>query len=163
MTKKRLKEALWYDHLTGDFLWRSHGRVAGTTVKAGPGLEYRKIMIDGKCYLAHRLAWLYSYGKWPVNTIDHINGDGLDNRVINLRDVTPEINHQNHYRRSSTRKGLPVGVGATKGRKHGAYTAKFTIRGKQIYLGRFDTPAEASDAYQEAKDQHLGKLLEELI
>lgn len=163
LTKKRLRAVLWYDPKTGDFLWRSHGRVAGTNVHNGGGIWYRRVKIDGENYYAHRLVWLYTHGRWPINQIDHINGDGLDNALSNLRDTTPQINRQNHHRRNPTARNLPVGIGYSKGRKAGAYTAKIGLLGKRVYLGRFDTAEDASAAYQKAKSEHMGKLLGRLV
>ncbi|MFW4291481.1 HNH endonuclease [Salmonella enterica subsp. enterica serovar Paratyphi C] len=47
-------------------------------------MGYIRIYINKKWYLAHRLAWLYVTGKWPINVIDHINRNKADNRFINL-------------------------------------------------------------------------------
>jgi len=51
-------------------------------------IGYIIIKINRKDYQAHRLAWLYEYGNFPKQTIDHINRIKTDNRICNLRDVS---------------------------------------------------------------------------
>lgn len=53
---------------------------------------YLIIKIKGKQYKAHRLAWFMYYGKFPKFTIDHINGNKLDNRICNLQDISQSLN-----------------------------------------------------------------------
>ena len=99
LTQQQLKEHLSYDYATGVFinLRNKPGRGGGIGSVAGNsnvnGYVYIKVM--GKRYMAHRLAWLYHYGEWPVNEIDHINNIKDDNRICNLRDVTHSENQQN--------------------------------------------------------------------
>jgi hypothetical protein len=87
LTAERLREILGYDPETGLFtrLVRTGriraGEVAGTAHSRG----YRSIVIDGRVYLSHRLAWLYVHGEWPPEQIDHINRNRADNRLVNLR------------------------------------------------------------------------------
>ena len=63
LSQARCKDLWEYDALTGLF-WskRYTGKCVGSTTDAG----YVVIEADGKQYLAHRLAWLYSYGTLPV-------------------------------------------------------------------------------------------------
>ena len=56
---------------------------------------YLKTTIKGKHYHLSRLAWMYVYGVWPNNFIDHIDHDRKNNRIDNLRDVTALENNRN--------------------------------------------------------------------
>jgi HNH endonuclease/AP2 domain len=86
----------------------------------------------------------------PDESVDHINGDKLDNRKCNLRLSTTSQNLAN-------RPGL-------KGRKykgvhlnHGAYMATISYNNTAHYLGRFKTPEEAATAYNEAAKKIHGE------
>jgi hypothetical protein len=79
-------------------------------------------------------------GEWPKNEIDHINGDSLDNRWINLREATHVDNATNRHRRKN-RSGF-VGV-----RKYAHdWGASFSADKKYYRLGHFNTPEEAHQA-----------------
>ncbi len=89
LTQQRLHELLHYDAETGFFTKK---RFAVGSYQEG----YLYICLDNKSYGAHRLAWLYRYGDIPKGLqIDHINGKRHDNRIVNLRAVTPQENLQN--------------------------------------------------------------------
>ncbi|MDD0156969.1 HNH endonuclease signature motif containing protein, partial [Shigella flexneri] len=66
------------------------GKVAGTI-----SYGYNAINIDGVRYFAHRLAWLYVYGEWPKQEIDHIDRNRRNNAISNLRDVSRVVNALN--------------------------------------------------------------------
>jgi hypothetical protein len=89
----------------------------------------------------------------PGQTVDHINGDGLDNRRCNLRLAT----------RAQQRQNLAVpanNVCAFKGVRatgHGTYRARISVpNGKRIHLGCFKTAEEAALAYNQAARLHFG-------
>ena len=151
------KELLSYDPQTGVFRWivgRPGTRcdaVAGSRKVSG----YLSIGFRGKEYLAHRLAWWFATGAWPLGQIDHINGDRSDNRICNLRDVSPQVNLQNRrHAQKNTKSGL---LGATWHSRNKAFEAVIRVDGKRRFLGLFKTAEEAHTAYIEAKRQlHSG-------
>lgn len=100
----------------------------------------------------HRLVWFFHHGDWPTKgkSIDHINGDYIDNRIENLREATQLENLQNKAAHRGTRTGL-TGAYPQYG---GKFYAKIMKEGKSIHLGSFDTAEKAHDAYVEAK-KHL--------
>lgn len=152
LTQSTLKALLEYDPKTGMFTWltsQSNRAPIGSLANSISDDGYYRIRVKGKSYRAHRLVWLYVYGKFPDGDIDHINGDTLDNRIENLRDVTKAGNQQNQ-RRAHTRNKTGH-FGASEQGFSGKYRARIRVNGKVHYLGLFNTPEEASKAYVEAK------------
>jgi hypothetical protein len=152
VTQERLKELFYYDPGMGLFIRRisrhKHlkGEVAGSFLKNGR----IEIGISGSVYYAHRLAWLYVYGAWPKNLIDHIDGNPANNRISNLRDVTHSENSQNQIKAKANNKTGFLGVYIHGGK----YRAVIRVSGKDKYLGCFDTPKEAHEVYKIAKRIH---------
>ena len=85
ITEARLKERLHYDPDTGIFTWLKMSRQPKRlgSVAGGRCDGYIQIYLDGLIYRAHRLAWLYMTGEWPVGYLDHKNGVRDDNRWCN--------------------------------------------------------------------------------
>lgn len=148
--QERLKELFFYNPITGVFVRLVDAPRARAGSLAGIKATchgYAKIRLDGKQYLAHRLAWLYQFGTFPNGEIDHINGVRNDNRIVNLRVANKSENQQNLKRaRCNSVTGL---LGVTKCR--GLYRATIGINGKVHFLGRYETPEEAHNAYLLAK------------
>lgn len=133
-----LKKRLFYDPSTGEFMhFRRSGAVGR---KASNG--YLQISVAGKRYMAHRLAWLYVYGEWPENLIDHINQDRTDNRIENLRAVTPKQNNENSRPNRNNRSGYR-GVSV---KPDGMWQADIRHNKRTIYLGTFRCKAQAARA-----------------
>lgn len=158
LDQERLKLLLTYDDATGGFVWngcgrnQTKGRNAGSLDRHG----YLQTRIDGKIYFNHRLAWLYIYGKFPDGVIDHINGNPLDNRITNLRDVSRRTNQENQRSAPSSNKTTGL-LGATFHKKTGKFLAKIQVKKKQIYLGLFLTAEQAHQEYLKAKRKlHIG-------
>lgn len=91
--------------------------------------------VDVTSYKAHRLAWLYIYGEWPSDQIDHINHIRTDNRIKNLRDASSYENSKNQSIPKNNTSGV-LGVGWNKlGRK---WRSNISVNGKRLHLGCFD-------------------------
>ena len=111
----------------------------------------RQIMFKGKHYKAHRLIFLYEYGRLPDNDIDHINGKPLDNRIENLRDVTTQENNKNKRKQSNNTSGH-MGVSWHKGVEK--WQAQIQVDGVVMYLGYFNVLEDAVAARQAASIKH---------
>ena len=154
-SQERLVELFDYDAETGVFTWNDSvyknakkGRIAGCLDKTK---GYRRLLVDGRQFCAHRLAWVYHYGEDPGDKqVDHINGDRADNRIENLRLVT---NQQNAFNMRPKGKSGFKGVTPVNGK----FVARIYPNNKQIILGTFGTPEEASDAYQRAAKKYFGE------
>lgn len=151
-TAAELRAVVAYDPETGKFSRVKDGKPIGFVAQAK---GYECLHVLGKKCNAHRLAWLYVHGEWPVGEVDHINGVKTDNRIDNLRDVPRSINSQNQNRahcRSGT--GL-LGVAVDKAR--GKWVASIFHSGRKWSLGRFDSPEAAHQRYvQEKRLVHPG-------
>lgn len=163
LTQKYLKACVNYDPATGVFIWlrrpkvhfktervwktwntRFSSRPAGS-IGGRVGEPRLTIHILGAAHYAHRLAWLYQTGSFPVNDIDHIDGNGANNRWANLRDVTNAVNRKNQRLSKSNTTGV-TGVTRVKGK----FMAYIFHAGVMKYLGYFDTLEEAARARSDA-------------
>ena len=133
LTQEQVKELLSYN---GEVLrWR---RSRGNSKRAGSiagGLSVRgywQVKVLGKSYLAHRLIWLYTYGYFPENGLDHINRDKIDNRLSNLREVSRQCNARNTGNISSNTSGVK---GVYFDKEKDAWMAIVRVSGKAIKLG----------------------------
>ena len=155
LTAEMLRSLLDYNPDTGVFTWRprANGWWEGGVAGSPDGWGHTRIRIYSKSHGAHRLAWLYVYGEWPKDQVDHIDGNPANNAIRNLRDVDNSVNQQNRKRASAASShGF---MGTTKTRY--GWVAKIRAEGKYCYLGTFGTPEEASAAYLEAKRRlHVG-------
>ena len=151
LTKSRLSELLNYDPVIGKFTWNkpvSHKVKAGDVAGSKDAYGYLVLCLDGKRYKAHRLAWFFCYDELPTE-IDHINGVKDDNSIANLRKCDRAQNMQNKGKYSSNSSGF-IGVS-----KHGnKWSARISLGKVSKYLGAFETPDAAYQAYLEGKQEH---------
>lgn len=175
LTQARAIEYYNYDASTGTFFFKERprhefsrqelhtthlkrvGKKAGCPNDAG----YVKILIDGKYYSGHRVAWLIMTGevvKYPEFEIDHINGDRGDNRFSNLRKVTKSENQRNGSKRVNNTSGVH-GVNwkpkynSTPG--DGRWVARIWNGPRHVYLGGFKEKEHAEIA-RKAAERVLG-------
>ncbi len=151
LTAQRLREVLHYDPETGVFTRRQKTSIRGEfgdKVGWHTGNGYLMVTIDyGRHYL-HRLAFLYQTNKFPRKHVDHIDGDGRNNRWSNLRDVSVSVNMQNIRAASKNSSTGLLGIEKARG---GGWVARIMVDRKRFHIGTYTTQEEAHDAYIAAK------------
>src|SRR4030095_14944144 len=115
---------------------------------------YIKLSVCNKRYYGHRLAWLYVFGQWPNDELDHINLVTSDNRIANLREATKAQNNSNCSVRSHSKSGKK---GVDFVQSTGKWRAKISKNRRRIHLGTFNSPEEAHAAYCAAARIHFGE------
>lgn len=111
LSYSRAHELFIYDPDSGEIRRRvgRQGVKAGDLAGSIDNQGYRTILVDYKRVKAHRLAWFMTYGRWPKGEIDHIDGDPVNNRISNIRDVSASENNRNRSRCTRNKSGI-VGV-----------------------------------------------------
>ncbi len=121
------------------------------------GFTWFSVSSKGKSYVCaypkvkmHRLLLEATIGV----TVDHVNGDGLDNRRQNIRLATQTENTRNVRYRGGTFSGYK---GVTPIRHTGKWQAAITISGKKEYLGSYACRHEAAKAYNIKAIEYFGE------
>lgn len=146
----KLEEKFDYEPLTGALRWKFtnaqhlQGEIAGFIGANG----YWHVYHEGKLLKGHRVAWYLTYGTWP-KTIDHVNGDRLDNRLDNLREATYSQQQHNKGRQSNNTSGIK-GVCWFESKQ--MWAARVQVAGKRKFLGYFPTPEAAEGQIQKYRD-----------
>lgn len=152
LTAERLRDLISYDQESGIFVWKKSGKVAGYITNEG----YRNISVDNRMYRAHRLAWLYVTGEWPIDQIDHINGSRDANWFANLREASALENGKNLKKPATNSSGFK---GVSWHKRSGKWQAVIASDRKTRHIGLFDTPEAARTAYCEAAVQLHGEFV----
>ena len=146
-----------YDAETGDIFRLPHRkskrrRRVGYRISNPQGKMYIFVYLGDKAIPAHRLAWILGNKQRIPDgmVIDHINGDAVDNRLINLRAVTNAMNSQNRKGPTSINKSGFLGVWKAQ-RSIKCWMATIKVNGKSLHLGPFESKEEAHEAYMDAK------------
>lgn len=142
---EKVSKFKWFAHC-------NHGNWYAVTTLRTDGIKRKSLKM-------HRLI-MGAGEKDPI--IDHINGNGLDNRrSCNLRFASPSENARNMLRKPG-KTGFTgvVYIKPRQGRGVGGYQAQLSVtsdgKRRNIYLGFFSTPEDAHAAYCAAKAQHHG-------
>jgi hypothetical protein len=165
LTQARLREVLDLDTKTGNFVGKTGkraGKIAGY-IRHQNGHPVVAIKIDGVAYLAHRLVFLWTYGRWPTGWLDHINRNSLDNRLSNLDEVVGrdgwslnKFNGNLYQNNSSGHSGVRFFADGQRRRRWRAWI------GNNEHLGSFSTYEEAVAARQAAEIKKFGCLQKDL-
>lgn len=136
-----------FQYIDGVLRWKislsnrvSVGDVAGRENKG-----YRMIRFYGKEYPAHRLIWIMHNGDVPPGfLIDHKDSNPLNNSIDNLRLATYQ---QNAFNKSKNLNSSSSFKGVTRIDTYNKWQAQIQISNKSFYIGRFESEAEAKEAY----------------
>lgn len=136
----------------GVFVNRVNGRAVGNTDKDGYTTIAFNVRGKTKTYKAHRLVWLWHFGEWPPNQLDHINRMKSDNRIENLRLATAEQNMANRPKMRNNTTGYK-GVFRTGDKFHGAVQ----VNKKRHWTGPQDTAEQAFVKLQQLRIELHGE------
>lgn len=155
-----LQKCFSYDQETGELRWKLKphagfcaGKVAGAVGSGG----YLTVGLDGKYYRVHRIIFKMMTGEEPLQVVDHIDGDLLNNRLSNLRIATFSESTRNRGMSKNNTTGYR-GVYLIRGQ----YMAKINRNGKLVFLGNFATAQAASAVYNAVARALYGKFYREL-
>ena len=154
-----IRSNLSYDPETGLLTWLTKGtfnRVPGAVaggINYNPacGKAYWRVKVRGKAFGAHVVAWFLQTGQWPAGLLDHIDGDGTNNKWGNLREATPEQNQRNRRLNGNNKSG----VSGVIRRSSGQWEVQIKGEGRLLYLGRYSS-FEAAVAVRRAAEVKYG-------
>lgn len=153
ITPALLRQYVEYDPVAGYLKWKPRGqgrfdtKLAGRPAFSQPSGGYLIGRIGGVNLKAHRVAWAIHYGQWPDGPIDHINGNGCDNAIGNLRCVTERENARNRGRDGKNTSGEPCISWYARNDK---WQVKVTANRQQKHVGFFDDLESAVAARNQA-------------
>ncbi|MDQ0505996.1 HNH endonuclease [Xanthobacter agilis] len=166
ITQQFVRSILDYEPETGIFTWRERsdvrpqwngryaGKRAGYEWTANGGGRYRSIRILDWPFPEHRVAWLWMTGAMPVDSIDHTDLNGLNNRWGNLREATKV---QNGHNTSVQRRNTSGYKGVSFHKETGRFRAYIQHNGRQKWLGYHNTAEAAHAAYVDAVKELRGE------
>jgi hypothetical protein len=133
--------------------WRREdvGKEAGCFCRTSDGQNYRSISILNTRYRSHRIAWLLHYGAWPAIQIDHRDGNGINNRIENLREATSQQNAMNAKMTSRNSSGA---TGVSFKKTEGKWSASITIHKNKIQLGLYENFEDAVRVRKQAESKY---------
>ena len=175
ITADYIRSILSYDPEAGEFHWTTrtqamfsaipersaehmcanwNSRFAAKIASCQFGKGYLGVVVNGRRYAAHRLAWLYMTGNWPVADIDHIDRDRANNKFANLREATRSQNLANTPHKANNLCGIK---GVSFDGRRNRYRARIRVDGNECFLGYFDSLECAAAAYAKATKELHGE------
>lgn len=146
-----VRAALSYDKASGVLTWkRDRGGVKAGAVAGFPAAKgYVQVGFAGTQWGAHALAFVIVRGRWPKHHLDHIDGDGTNNRWENLREATAAQNGRN--RKGANANNASTGVRGVYRTRAGKFQAFLNL-----HVGTFKTVVAASRAIERVRAVHHG-------
>ena len=144
---EKLKELLEY--IDGELYWKEDrkpgikkgDRAGGVDIIKGK--PYRKLTVCGNRLKYHRVVFAIFNGRFPKDEIDHVDGNGLNNKIENLREVTRLENMKNRKMYINNASGMS---GVNWHKINNKWNARISVNNKRIALGSFDLLDDAISA-----------------
>lgn len=131
------------------FLSQKYGKETGCVSTTSCGMSYIKVAINKKLYLAHRIIWIMVNGDIPDGfEIDHIDHDGTNNSINNLRLVCSSDNKKNRTKVKTNKSGC---MGVYFNRRINKWVAEIVSKGDHIGLGSYSDKNDAIEARRKAE------------
>jgi len=151
MSKESVQELrdMFNYHPDGYLVRKSTGRPCGQRPNRPDGRIH--VQVGRRKLLAHRIVYAIVTGEMPNGDIDHIDGNPLNNRIENLRDVSKSENLHNSKNRKDNSSGFP---GVHWHHQHQKWHARIQVDNQRIFLGYFSDYEDAVRARKIAKIKH---------
>ena len=131
------------------------GKPAVSILPRANGEKYWRVGVNKKTYQAHRIVYFLHHGIDPGNLlIDHINGNGEDNRIENLRLATQHENQANRQSKNKNKSGIRGVYWHGQAKK---WTARIKVNYKDVHLGMFSELIDAAAARKSAEETYFGR------
>jgi 1-aminocyclopropane-1-carboxylate deaminase/D-cysteine desulfhydrase-like pyridoxal-dependent ACC family enzyme len=148
ITKEKLHEL--FEYKDGVLYWkedRYRRKCKGKSAGSLKDNRYFMVTVEGKKYYIHRLVFMMFNGYFP-DYVDHVDGNGLNNRIENLR----ECNAQQNQFNSKVSKNSKTGVkNVSWSRQNKKWIVAFMFEGRQNYYGGYDTIEEAAEIAEKVR------------
>lgn len=133
----------------GNINRKNKGKVAGWKKKTKQGCSYLAVMLKGYQIPVQYVIWESLNGSVPEGMVlDHINHDGCDNRIANLRIVSRDENNRNFSLSKRNKSGR---VGVSWNSDYQKWKACITHNGNYHFLGNFEDINDAIQAREIAE------------
>jgi len=142
-----------FNYKDGELYWKfslssksPKGCIAGTKKQDG----YKRIGLNKKSYLNHRLIFLMHHGYLP-KVVDHIDGNTLNNNIENLREATHSQNQWNTAKNTNNTSGYKNVTWNQRKRK---WLVNVRVHCMDFHIGYFNDIELADLVAQEARDKY---------
>lgn len=153
----------WRCGMNLQILMEPAGSVAGGLSSSKDHDKYYKVKFKGRTIAAHIVIWSIMVGEIPSgHTIDHIDGNSLNNKIENLRCVSKTVNSRNQKAMSTGTSGFcGVNISKYKGQPYNWKARWNDLEGNQLSKTFLISKYGNEEAFRLACE-HRAKMIEEL-